>query len=178
MRRQPFRKDMGEAISIEDALSLLTVVFVLFILFMVPLVNVDRMHLVKAQGDTYFQKLTAWLESKGTADPMGAYANAFNMDGHRYGEERDSLTGATWVESLDSSGTLTMVEHDRRSGRFIALVLKGESTVPTYRFGALQWSEAERLWFATSDSSDYGERPGMAEMQKRLRDWTLRSKGF
>jgi len=52
MRARPtYAAQLGEAISIEDALSMLTVIFVLFVIFLVPLVTIDRMQLEKEQSD-------------------------------------------------------------------------------------------------------------------------------
>lgn len=178
MRRSPPRKDLGEAISIEDALSLLTVVFVLFILFLVPLVNIDRMQLVRSQGDKYFQQIAEWIAANGTSHPEVSYGSAFGLDGHRVVETEDSKTPVAWVEALNSDGTLTVVEHDRATNRFIALVIKGHSDVVAYRYGALRWSAPEQVWFTTTDSIDYGNRPELQQMQKRLRAWTLAQRGF
>ena len=177
MRRVPPRKDMGEAISIEDALSLLTVVFVLFILFLVPLVNIDRMRLVRSQGDSYFSKLAGWIGEHGQEDPGLSYATAFGLDGHRVVEQTDSAH-AHWVEVLGADGTLTVIEHKLDNGRFVALVVKGGSEVPAYRFGSLRWSGAEGIWFATSDSVAYGDRPELLSMKQRLRARTLAARGF
>jgi len=178
MRRQPPRKDLGEAISIEDALSLMTVVFVLFILFMVPLVNIDRLQLVRSKGDEYFQRLSEWIAGNAQALPNVPYASAFGLDGHRVVLQVDSTRNVNWVEALNSDGSLTVVEHAQTTNSFIALVIKGHSEVVTYRFGSLRWSGEEKLWFTTTDSIDYGNRPELQEMQQRLRAWTLAQRGF
>ena len=55
-RRNRIKRDLGEAISLEDALSIMVVIFVLFILFLVPLVNFDKIRTAKVEIDTFWKK--------------------------------------------------------------------------------------------------------------------------
>lgn len=176
MRRIIPKRDMGEAISIEDVLSLMTVVFVLFILFFVPLVNIDRMQLENARKDEYWQQLAEWLVEHGKP-ASSFYDEAFMLDGHRF-YSADLPRGIRWVEALHSNGTITVVEHDLKRKAYTAMIVKGHSSVVTYRFGAIRWSAAERVFFTSADSLDYGDRPQSLEMKKRFRNYSEQTKGF
>ncbi len=176
-RRMRMQRDLGEAISLDAVLSVMTVLLVLRVVFLVPLVNLDRMHLVAAQKDVYWQHLSSYLQSHGDSAGLDYYSSAFGLDGNRTLVSEGS--GDTrYVEALNSDGTLTIVEHRLGAGRFDAMVVKGEGSVPTFRYGSLKWSGAEQVWFTSNDSVDYGERKESVAMKKRFREWTKTNRGF
>lgn len=177
-RRTRHPRDLGEAISLDAVLSVMTVLLVLRVVFLVPLVNLDRMHLVAAQKDVYWQHLSDYLEAKADTAGPDYYSSAFGFDGRRILVTESSTGDTRYVEALNSDGTLTVVEHRLGSGRFDALVMKDLGSVPTFRFGALKWSGSEQVWFTSNDSVDYGERPESLNMKKRFREWTKATRGF
>lgn len=68
IRGRGTKVDLGNAISMEDALSIMVVTFVLFFLFLIPLVNIDRTKLEEAQKDTYWEKLSEWISGQESDD--------------------------------------------------------------------------------------------------------------
>ena len=177
-RRRPQLREMGDAISLENVLSLMVVLFVLRMLFFIPLVNLDRMHLTKAQKDEYWQQLTDYLTTHADSSGNTPYMSAFSLDGHRVLVSEAGSSDFRYIEALNSDGTLTVVEHRLGSNRFDAMVVRGHSSVPSFRFGSLQWSGPEKVWFTTGDSVDYGNREQSTAMKKRFRDWTKQGRGF
>lgn len=177
-RRSRPHRDLGEAISLDAVLSVMTVLLVLRVVFLVPLVNIDRMHLVKAQKDEYWQKLSEYLSVKADSTDNGYYGSAFGLDGNRVLVTESGIGDTRYIEALNSDGTLTVVEHRIGSGRFDALIVKGHGSVPTFRYGSLKWSGSEQVWFTSNDSVDYGNRAESLSMKKRFREWTKTSRGF
>jgi len=176
-RPRPIR-ELGEAISLENVLTLMTVLFVLRWLFFVPLVNLDRMTLVKAQKDEYWQVLSDYLMSKGDTATNSFYTSSFGLDGHRIVVTEAGVGDTRYIEALNNDGTLTVIEHRLGAGRFDALVVRGHSSVVGFRYGALKWSAAEQVWFTSTDSVDYGERKESVAMKDRYRAWTKQTRGF
>lgn len=176
-RRIRMPRDLGDAISLDAVLSVMTVLLVLRVVFLVPLVNLDRMHLVAAQKDVYWQQLSDYLQSKGDTAGLEYYASAFAMDGNRI-LVSEGNGDTRYVESLNTDGTITVVEHRLGVGRFDAMVVKGLGAVPTFRYGSLKWSSTEQVWFTSNDSVDYGERKESLAMKKRFREWTKTMRGF
>ncbi|HSQ43185.1 MAG TPA: hypothetical protein VLM37_12975 [Fibrobacteraceae bacterium] len=177
-RRLRVPRELGEAISIENVLSLMVVLFVLRLLFFIPLVSIDRMSLAQAQKDEYWQNLADYLQQHGdsAADPF--YNAAFGLDGHRILITETGQGNACYIESLNADGVLTVIEHRQDSGRFDAMVIKGHSSVVGYRYGILRWSTPERVWFTTGDSVGNIGREESVSMQKRFRAWTHQYRGF
>ena len=171
-------RELGDAISLENVLSLMVVLFVLRLLFFIPLVNIDRMQLVKAQKDDYWPKLVDYLAAKGDSNGVASYNSAFNLDGHRILVTESGNGDIRYVEALNSDGTVTVIEHRVGAGRFDAMIVKGHSSVVDFRYGSLKWSAPEQVWFTTNDSADYGTRPESVAMKKRFRDWTQATRGF
>ena len=176
-RPRPIR-ELGEAISLENVLTLMTVLFVLRWLFFVPLVNLDRMSLVKAQKDEYWQGLSEYLQSHGDSLTNSFYMSSFGLDGHRILVTETGAGDTRYIEALNTDGTLTVIEHRVGAGRFDALMVKGHSSVVGFRYGALKWSSVEQVWFTSTDSVDYGERKESVAMKDRFRAWTKQSRGF
>jgi hypothetical protein len=162
----------------ENVLSLMVVLFVLRMLFFIPLVNLDRMSLVKAQTDEYWPKLSDYLMTHGDSLAPASYNSSFGFDGNRILISESGQGDIRYIESLNLDGTITVVEHRMGAGRFDAMVVKGHSSVVGFSFGALRWSSGEQVWFTTNDSADYGNRPESVAMKKRFRDWTQKARGF
>jgi hypothetical protein len=171
----PVKRELGEAISIEDALSIMIVIFVLFIIFLVPLVNIDKIKLEKAEQDTYWDDLAAWVR-KEPVQNLDAYTNSFALSDHQI--RITEAEGFRYVNAVSENGDITVVEHKLSDNSFTALVVKGKSTVATFRYGQLKWSAGEKSWFATADLIDYGDRAESLDMKNRLVSVTKAQPGF
>lgn len=167
--------DAGNAVSLEDALSIMVVMFVLFFLFLVPLVNMDIARLELAQKDTYWVELAQWIEKHpGTPDKAISYVNNFGLKNQKI--VVSDLGDKKYIESLSDKGDLTVIMHN--GSKYISLMVKGYSSVVTYRYGNISWSEREREWFAFNSHIDYGENEFTREMQEEYRLWTKKQRGF
>src|SRR4051795_11346001 len=83
-RRSHGRAEMGEAISFEDVLTVLTVLLLLRLIFMVPLVNLDKAKTIAAHGDIYWTHQAIWILSHpgapGDSTRVKPYRTPFNLD--------------------------------------------------------------------------------------------------
>jgi hypothetical protein len=170
------KADLGEAISIESALTVLVVVVLLRLLFLIPLVKIDRAKLEEAQRDSYWRSLSEWLAVKETDTAARPYLHAFAL-------ERSivcvSDAGAKrYIEALSPDGEITVIMHDQRKKMYISFTVKEHSAVVAYRFGEMRWSAAEHEWFTANNAIDYGERDFTVAMQKEYREWTRQRHGF
>jgi len=172
MRRSNRQKaDLGNPISIEDALSIMVVVFVLFLVFFLPMVNIDKMKLDEAQKDVFWQKLSLFLNNNDTvSDKFEEYNNAFDLDGLPVRIDIDKKRNVRYIQSVNNNN-ITIVQHDLRTNRYISLYIPGYSKVVTYNVGKLKWSEWENIWFTVDNSLDYNESGENIQMQKDYRKW-------
>jgi hypothetical protein len=168
--------DLGEAISIESALTVMVVLIILRLLFFIPLVNIDRAKLDEAQRDVYWKKTAEWLSARPPDTSARPYCQTFGL-------EKDAVLVSDagqkrYIEALSPEGEITVIMHNQPRKSYISLNVKGHSSVVTYRSGDLRWSASEREWFTADNTIDYGEKPSSVAMQKAYREWTLKTRGF
>ena len=167
--------DIGEAISIESALTVMVVLILIRLCFFIPLVNIDRAHLEKAQHDQYWNRVASYIRSQ-EADGSAAhpYVHAFGLDGDRISVKEDGAIH--WVTALSTSGDITVIRQEGE--KYILLTVANQSTTPTYQFGDIHWSGSESEWFTAGNTLDYGDSPISKNMQSDFRTWTKESAGF
>jgi hypothetical protein len=175
-RRRSQRRDLGTAISLEDALSVMVVMFVLFVLFLVPLVNVDRARLAKAQSNTTFARVGGWLALHGQLGGARAYASAFSLEEDRVAIDERGDT--TLLECLSADSLLTVIYHDRKSGNFGLLQSPKFSARVTFRAGKLRWSSLEGSWFPVADTVEYAGSPESQRMKESYLQWAESSRTY
>lgn len=173
------RIDLGEAISFEDVLTVLTVLLLLRLVFMVPLVNLDKAKTVSAREDKYWALQALYvLAHPGDSARIAPYRNAFGLQDRVAALSESATPGALYLEASSPDSDLTVVRHDFGSGRFVAMNVAGRGHTVSFRRGSLVWSAAEKEWFAASDSVDYGTRPESRRMERDFRDWTKANRGY
>ena len=171
--------EMGEAISFEDVLTVLTVLLLLRLVFMVPLVNLDKAKTIAARADKYWSMQALYvLAHPGDTAKVAPYGNAFGLKG-KTAELNDGAAAHTlYLEAASPDSELTVVRHDLGSGRFIALNVASRGHSLSFRHGSLIWSQEEKEWFPASDSVDYGTRKESREMEREFREWTKVRRGY
>ncbi len=176
-RRVKQKIDLGNAISIEDALSIMIVTFVLFVIFLVPLVTVEKDKLEKAQTDDYWSNLASWIKEQDTKSVnIETYEMAFELDGATISKiKRDK---SVFIEALFEDGSITVIKHNKSLNSYIAMYIKGNSQVVSYRLGNIKWSNDEDIWFTYNDSVDYGNSDKSVNMHKEFREYTMKARGF
>jgi len=174
------RRDLGNAISIEDALAMLTVIFVVFMLLLVPLVNLDRTKLASEHRDRFWQRVAqsfALRDSGSTS--VSSYNLAFDINDAlsirmRPGESEN----VRYIEALLADSSLTIIRHDHRDDSFIALFCQNAGTTKIYRSGSLTWNPASREWVAFEFDIDYGDKNESLAMEAKYRTWFLETTGI
>jgi hypothetical protein len=175
---------MGEAISFEDVLTVMTVLLLLRLVFMVPLVNLDKAKTISARSDKYWSSQAAYVlnhpDDSARAEP---YRNAFGLQGEIVqlspaGEAGDGGGKILFLEAAAPDSNLTVLRHDPGDGSFIAMSVQGRGHSVTFRRGKLIWSREESEWFPASDSVDYGSRPESKAMEIQFREWTKGRRGY
>ena len=181
------RVEMGEAISFEDVLTVITVLLLLRLVFMVPLVNLDKAKTIAARADKYWSLQARYvLAHPGDSATVKPYRNAFGLEGKAALVSETGSQGAgsgvagksVFIEAAAPDSTLTVLRHDLNSGSFVAMNVAGQGHSVSFRRGKLIWSQDEAEWFPASDSVDYGGKAESKEMEKGFREWTKRVRGY
>jgi hypothetical protein len=168
--RRRAKPDLGEAVSFDSILTILTVLLVLRMVFLVPMVNLDKSKVDQARRSLLWERVVGRLAAgaRHQDDASLPYLQAFALQ-----SDRSFATvlpdGRVLVEALSADSTLDVVEHDPATGRFVSLRVQASSEAPVFRRGLLLWSGEESVWFPASDSTDYGQHPSSLELVARLR---------
>jgi hypothetical protein len=178
-RRHHGRAEMGEAISFEDVLTVMTVLLLLRLIFMVPLVNLDKAKTIAARGDAYWSRQAGWvLSHPGDSSRVKPYRTAFGLEGKAASLTETEPGKTVYLEAAAADSNLTVLRHDLGDGSFISMNVQGRGHSRSYRRGKLIWSREEEEWFPASDSVDYGNREDSKAMEEKFRDWTKAHRGY
>jgi hypothetical protein len=175
--RNSHRLEMGEAISFEDVLTVITVLLLLRVLFMVPLVNLDKAKTVRAQADAYWPAETQWvLAQEHDSLSLNPYATAFDLnESHAVVSQRGAYH---FIEAIAPDSSLFLLRHNTAESTYVSMNVQGRGHSKAFRRGRLLWSDAEREWFTASDSIDYGEHVLSKGLEKSQREFTRRERGY
>lgn len=177
--RRAARLEMGEAISFEDVLTIITVLLLLRLVFMVPLVNLDKSKTVAARADAYWTRQAGYVLSR-PSDTARArpYRNAFGLQGKTAFITESGTDSILFLEAAGDDSDMTILRHDLGDSGFIAMSVQGRGHALSFRRGKLLWSEDEQEWFPASDSVDYGTRAESKAMESEFRAWTKSLRGY
>ncbi len=177
--RRHARVEMGESISFEDVLTVMTVLLLLRLIFMVPLVNLDKAKTIVARGDQYWTLQAAWvLAHPGDSLRVLPYRTAFGLEGKRASLTESDVQKIVYLEAASADSNLTVLRHNLNDGSFIAMSVLGRGHSRSFRRGKLIWSQEESIWFPASDSVDYGSREDSKAMEEKFRAWTRTKRGY
>ena len=177
--RRHTRVEMGESISFEDVLTVMTVLLLLRLIFMVPLVNLDKAKTIVARGDQYWSRQAGWvLSHPNDAQKIKPYRTAFGLEDKVASLTESGAGTIVYLEASTPDSNLTVLRHNLSDGSFIAMSVLGRGHSRSYRRGKLIWSREESEWFPASDSVDYGSREDSKAMEEKFRTWTRTHRGY
>jgi hypothetical protein len=151
--------DLGDPISMEDAIAMLTVVFVLFVVILVPLISIDRMRLEKEQRDAVWQVAFDRLNAMDAEDPrITAYKGEFDLYNPR-GVHVSRIDSQRLIEYLSKSGELIVILHDLQKDTFSSFHMTAGGTSVVFSRGTLTWNERSGEWLYSGDITyDYTQQ--------------------
>jgi hypothetical protein len=169
--------ELGEAISFEDVLTVITVLLLLRVLFMVPLVNLDKAKTERAQIDAYWGRHAGFLLAQPEdSASLRPYRTAFDLHG---GKAVLSERGPyLFIEAAMPDSNLLVVRQRLADSSYIAMRVQGPGHAKTFRRGRLLWSPSEGEWFTAADTVDYGSHPLSKGLEGQLRQYTKNERGY
>jgi hypothetical protein len=175
MRTASRQRDLGSAISIEDALSMLTIIFVVFMLLLVPLVNLNRVKLENETKDPFWKSVAVNLKKELPADSrVSPYTMAFDLDSSISQRiSRIENTSICYIEALFADSSVTVICHNRKENSFVAVFCSNDGAAKTFRKGFLNSGNRNSGWIISDSHEDYGDDPECLEMEARYRTWFL-----
>ncbi|HEX2612153.1 MAG TPA: hypothetical protein VHO02_00980 [Fibrobacteria bacterium] len=179
MRRRRHRAPalVGDGISFEEVLTVVTVLLLLRVVFMVPMVNLDKAKTESAQRDAYWAREAAYvLSAKDDPAALKPYRAAFGIR-----EMRGNLSGRdgiVYVEAAAPDSSLLVIRHAPDERAFVAMRVESGGQSRSFRHGRLLWSQEEGEWFVASDTIDYGSDPASLRMEKAFREKTRKERGY
>ena len=177
-RRVSAHSLLGDGISFEEVLTVITVLLLLRVVFMVPMVNLDKAKTVAATLDAYWERAAVHLLSAGDED---AEARPYRAALGLRGEAVVVVTPdgpAVLLEAVWPDSSLLVLRHLPSARTFTAMRVQAGGSAMSFRRGRLLWSEAEREWFVGADTLDYGAHPSSEALERAYRAFTKRERGF
>jgi hypothetical protein len=176
-RRRFGGTSLGEGISFEEVLTVITVLLLLRIVFMVPLVNLDKAKTVHSKTDLYWSRQAVHVLSHETnTDAIRPYRAAFGLQ-----DAKAMISQAPeglYIEAAAADSSLWIIRHTPRTASFVALRVQGQGHSRSFRHGRLVWSSSEGEWFVGADTVDYGSDTTSISMEAAFRQWTLKERGY
>lgn len=164
-------EDLGPALAVEDALTVMVVILVLRVVLFVPMMNLDRARLDQAETETFWEKAYAWIRAdRSPADRSAPYDGAFDLSGKAVvvGEPQGQVR---FLEVADEDRNILIIRHDLGSQEYGSLFIQKFSKVPSYRHGRIKWSPKERKWFTLDNQVAYDQTPETRELETQYRAW-------
>jgi len=163
--------DLGEAISFDSVLTVLTVLLVLRMVFFVPMVNLDKAKTVAAKKAGVWDTTATRVLAGATIAAGSGYQNALGLAKAQVRTTRSTVGGALWIEALFPDSSVAVVFHDLGTGTYVRLHAQSRTELPSCQYGMLRWSPPEKQWLSVSDSVDYGDRGVSTAALERYRRW-------
>ncbi|MGL1902260.1 MAG: hypothetical protein OCC49_09000 [Fibrobacterales bacterium] len=180
-RRVKLEEDMGAAISLEDALSIMVVVFVLFVVLFVPLIQLDRMNLDEALKNPFWEKIYKHIEKAELPadgqESLEKYYDSFDLEGNTNLISK-SAKKTIYLESIDADSNVTVIIHDKDKKSYTVIYSQELSPSVSYRFGKIVWSRQEKSWFTLNDEVAYGDNPELIKQTKGYEKWVKAERGI
>jgi hypothetical protein len=163
-------EDLGPALQVEDALTVMVVILVLRVVLFVPLMSLDRARLDHAEKETWWEDIYAMVRAKPSARALTApYEDAFGLNGKSAALTDLEQGRVRYVESADAEQNVLVIRHDVAAQTYRSLYIQKFSNVPSFKHGRIKWSPQERKWFTLDDQVDYSGTPETESMDKEYR---------
>lgn len=175
----PGDDELGSAISLEDALSIMVVVFVIFLILFIPLVNMDRANLERSQKLDVWRRVHEYLVENEEASSRGQeYSNIFEQVGNATNRVTRVNRQLTYLESVEGNNLL-VVEHNTRTEKFISMYIQNFASTISYREGTIKWDNFDRKWFSLGEEiSGFDATPAWEGMRDRYKKWIAETRGI
>lgn len=165
-------EDLGPALAVEDALTVMVVILVLRVVLFVPMMSLDRASLDHAEKETYWEAAYGRIRSgKSAPAHFTAYDGAFDLGGKAVVVSEPEGGRLRYLEVADEDRNILVIRHDVEAQAYRSMFIQRFSNVPSFRHGRIKWSPQERKWFTLNDVADYNQDAESQDMQKRYREW-------
>lgn len=176
MARHRRKLEMGEAISFDSVLTVLTVLLVLRMVFFVPMVNLDKSKTESAKRagiwDTTAARVASTMPSDSSDRDAGrGYQSAMVLSKAQVRRTETEPAGVVWLEAVLPDSSVVVIRHDRPHATYVRLHAQSRNELPSCQFGGIKWSPIENQWFTVSDSVDYGDRGVSSATLADYRGW-------
>ncbi|MDB5104380.1 MAG: hypothetical protein JWP91_2069 [Fibrobacteres bacterium] len=164
-------EDLGPALAVEDALTVMVVILVLRMVLLVPMMSLDKARLERAEKGTIWEKAYAYVVGNKREDKDARqYEDAFDLNGNSV-----ILTelggGARILEAADANQNLMVVRHDVQKQTYYSMYIQKFSNVPSYSHGRMKWSPQEKKWFRLDNQIDYNQTPEAESLNRQYQEW-------
>lgn len=176
-RRKSHTAALGDGLSFEEVLTVITVLLLLRVVFMVPMVNLDKAKTVTAQVDAYWSRQAGYVLSRPPVDAeVRPYRAAFSL--RDAGGFSTRVGDEVYLETATPDSNLLILHHNTGRQSFVAMRVQGAGQSRSFQRGRLLWSRAESEWFISADTVDYGSDPSSLKLEEDFRNWTREKRGY
>jgi hypothetical protein len=169
--------DLGPAISLEDALTIIIVILVLRVVLFVPLITIDKAKLYHAEKESSWESTYAWIRKHSqasvdqTSPVLNQYQDAFTMGNRSVVISESQQDKSRYIEAADANNNLLVIRHDVANQVYYSMYIQNFSTVPSFQHGKIKWSPQEKKWFTLNNQVEYNQTPESQTVLENYRKW-------
>lgn len=163
-------EDLGPALAVEDALTVMVVILVVRMVLLVPMMSLDKARLERPEKEGFWERAYAFvLGNKESKEDIRSYGDAFEI------EERAAILsevgdGVRILEAADKEQNLLVVRHDVAKQSYFSMYIQKFSAVPSFSHGRMKWSPQEKKWFRLDNQIAYAQTPEGETLQKQYEE--------
>ena len=170
-------EDLGPALAVEDALTIMVVILVLRMVLLVPMMSLDKARLERAEKESVSEKAYTYVLGHKCLDKSAQqYEDAFDLSGNAI-IVTDMGGGVRLLEAADANKNLLVVRHDVDKQTYSSMFIQKFSNVPSYGHGRMKWSPQEKKWFRLDNQIDYNQTAESVNLHQQWLDW-LKKRGL
>lgn len=174
--RKAHHFDLGEAISMEDAISMMTIIFVLFVIFLVPLVSIDKALLEEQKTDDFWGDVVHFLEKSNCGNAIAQdYQSLFNV-GETVYAHIDSVGSYRILEVLHEDSSLVVVSHNLKNDSYTKMDMAQHGISTVYYHGTLKYQASPiPEWYSDDEIPDWGNDEKSKVFNKKYKTWRTKT---
>jgi len=173
-------EEMGSPISLEDALSIMVVIFVLFVVLFVPLIQLDKVNLDKAQKATFWSRVYTFVQKAVVSDQddkriSNYFEGFYDLPGKKNAIHQVNRN-LVILESVDDQENVTVILHNPPKKEYVMLISQEFSNELIYRYGTIQKDAGK--YFTSADEVAYTGNPVVMKMKDKYVSWVKQTRNI
>lgn len=173
-------EELGESVSLEGALSIMVVIFLLRLVLFVPMMMIDKVNVEKAQRATFWSRIDTFVQKGDVTETdkikIEKYFEAFTDLNGKKNTINIVDKNLVIIESVDGKENVMVILHDLVNKTYVMMISQEFSNELIYRHGSIQ--EDAGQYFTSADEVAYTSNPLVMDMKNKYVDWVKKTRNI